>query len=222
MDIVNSIILVVPFTLLVALLILLIGVFGGAIIAVIRSQNYLFIGKVIDFYTSFTRGVPLVVHLLIAQAILPKVIEGISNLFNKDYHPQEIPALSIVFICYGSYQMVIESENLRGIYRAINVSQVEAGLSIGLTPFQVLHRIVIPQLLPTAFPIFLNSLLKIVRSLSVAFLIGFVDIMAQARYEAALSSNYIFSFFVAGIIYWIICLVFKSVISFLQRYYAIP
>jgi len=42
MNIINNIILVVPYTLLIALLILLIGLFGGAIVAFIRSKDYVF------------------------------------------------------------------------------------------------------------------------------------------------------------------------------------
>lgn len=222
MNIINNIILVVPYTLLIALLILLIGLFGGAIVAFIRSKDYVFISSILNLYVSFTRGVPIVVQLLIGQALLPKVIETLCKLIGKEYQQQNFPILLVVLICYGSYQIVLESENLRGIYQAIDIAQVEAGYSIGLTTNQILRRIVIPQLLPTAFPIVLNSLLKIVKSLSVAFLIGFVDIMAEARYEAALSSEYIFSFFVAGIIYWIICLIFQFLISVFHRDYTIP
>ncbi|HFI0518726.1 TPA: hypothetical protein ACGOXH_002035, partial [Streptococcus suis] len=85
MNIINNIILVVPYTLLIALLILLIGLLGGAIVAFIRSKDYVFVSRILNLYVSFTRGVPIVVQLLIGQALLPKVIETLCKLIGKEY-----------------------------------------------------------------------------------------------------------------------------------------
>lgn len=205
-DIFRKIIVVVPYTLFLAILILIIGFLGGSVLAVVKNKKLVFLNTIIDLYISYIRGVPIVVHLLIAQAMLPQIVEGFYKLSGKEVLNPDIPAFVIVLVCYSSYQIAIESENLRGIYQSFDKAQLEAGLSIGLTLGQVFRRIVIPQLIPTAIPILLNSFLKIVRTLSVAFLVGVVDIMASARYVAALTSNYVLSFVVAGLIYWFICL----------------
>ena len=80
---------------------------GGAIVAFIRSKDYVFISSILNLYVSFTRGVPIVVQLLIGQALLPKVIETLCKLIGKEYQQQNFPILLVVLICYGSYQIVL-------------------------------------------------------------------------------------------------------------------
>ena len=132
-DIFRKIIVVVPYTLFLAILILIIGVLGGSVLAVVKNKKFVFLNTIIDLYISYIRGVPIVVHLLIAQAMLPQIVEGFYKLSGKEVLNPDIPAFVIVLVCYSSYQIAIESENLRGIYQSFDKAQLEAGLSIGLT-----------------------------------------------------------------------------------------
>jgi len=89
--------------------------------------------------------------------------------------------------------------------QTIDPKQIEAGLSIGFTRQQNLKRVIVPQALAVALPLFLNGLLKIIKALSLAFVVGAVDILAQARYAAALNYRYLESYLAAALVYWLIC-----------------
>ena len=204
-----------PDTIFLATVILVLGIVLGSLIAFVGIKKGRWLGFLIGIYLSYARGVPLVVQLFIAQAALPKVIGYLLSLVNRQVDKITIPSFWIVIICYTLFEGAVESENIRGIVNAFDHSQYEAGLSIGMKPFQVVRRIAIPQMLYTAIPLFLNAFLKIVRTLSVAFLVGVIDIMASARYKAALSSEYIASYVAVALVYWGICVFVQTC---LKRY----
>src|SRR5699024_926634 len=101
---------------------------------------------------------------------------------------------------YIFLESAIQSEYIRGAFQSIDPSQIEAGYSIGFTRSQNLRRIIIPQTLAVVIPLFLNSFLKIIKALSLAFTVGVVDILAQARYAAALNYRYLESYIAAALV----------------------
>lgn len=208
-----KIIVVVPNTLFLAFIIQLIGLIIGGLIAVINIRKARYSRLPISIFLSYMRGVPLVVHLFIAQAALPKIILALLSIVGSSITKITIPSVVIVIVCYCLFEGAVESEIIRGIILSFNYEQYEAGVSIGLSPLQVIRRIAIPQILVTAIPQFLNALLRIVRILSVAFLVGVIEIMAVARYTAALTSSYVAAYIAAGLVYWIICLIAQMVLK---------
>lgn len=196
---------VVPRTLLVAFIILLIGILFGGLLALIKMKRIPVLTQVINVFISYARGVPLIVHLFVVLASLPDGVSSLLGFAGVQMEPHEFPSLVIVLFTYSFLEAAVESENIRGAFQSIDLQQIEAGKSIGFTRQQNLKRVIIPQALAVALPMFLNAFLKIIKALSLAFTVGAIDIMAQARYAAALSSRYLESYVAAALVYWLIC-----------------
>ena len=127
--------------------------------------------------------------------------------------PHSFPSLLIVITTFSLLEAAIESENIRGAFQSIDPRQIEAGQSIGMTRPQNLRRIIIPQVMSVAIPLFLNAFLKNIKGLSLAFTVGVVDILAQARYAAALSYRYLESYVAAALVYWLICGILQMIFN---------
>lgn len=196
---------VVPATLLVAAVILLGGVLLGTVFALIRLRKIPVLHQLVGLYISYVRGIPLIVHLLIVNTLIPRFAETLLGLVGVWEESVSVPSLVIILVTYILYEAAIETENIRGVFQAFDGRQIEAGLSIGMTGFQVFYRIVVPQVLRVAIPIFLNAFLKIIKSLSLAFMVGFIEILQTARYAAALNNRYIESYAAAALVYWALC-----------------
>jgi ABC-type amino acid transport system permease subunit len=136
---------------------------------------------------------------------LPNASASLLSVFGVAVDPYEFPSIVIVLVTYSFLEAAVESEYIRGAFQSIDPAQIEAGRSIGFTRTQNLRRVIIPQALTVAIPLFLNAFLKIIKSLSLAFTVGVVDIMAQARLAAALNFRYIESYAAAALVYWLIC-----------------
>jgi ABC-type amino acid transport system permease subunit len=86
-----------------------------------------------------------------------------------------------------------------------------------MTNQQAYKQIIIPQALSIAIPLFLNAYIKNIKALSLAFTVGVVDILTQARFAAALSYRYLESYVAAAIVYWIICGVLQFVFDHVEK-----
>lgn len=195
----------VPRTFLLAAVILFFGIILGAILAQVKIKQIPIVTTLINIFVSYMRGVPLIVHIYVMMNLMPEVGVSLLSVFGVTMRPHEFPSLIIVIVTYSLLEAAVESENIRGALLSIDPKQIEAGQSIGMTRRQNLTRIIIPQALSVAIPLFLNAYLKNIKGLSLAFTVGVVDILAQARFAAALSYRYLESYIAAALVYWFIC-----------------
>lgn len=208
---------VVPRTLFLAFIILIFGILIGFLFSLIKIRKVPVITQIINVLISYARGVPLIVHLLVLQAALPDASASLLSVFGVAADPNEFPNLLIVLITYIFLEAAIESEYIRGAFQSIDRDQIEAGYSIGFTRSQNLKRIIIPQTLAVVVPLFLNSFLKIIKALSLAFVVGVVEILSQARYAAALNYRYLESYIAAALVYWLVCGILQTIFNRVER-----
>ncbi|XJS10869.1 amino acid ABC transporter permease [Aerococcaceae bacterium WGS1372] len=205
MDTIWIVLEAVPRTFIIAGVVLILGILFGAIFAQLKMKPVPILTPLISLFISYMRGVPLIVHLFVMMYSLPEAASSLMGVFGVAYPAHEFPSLIIVIVTYSLLEAAVESENIRSAFQSIDPRQIEAGQSIGMTRQQNLRRIIIPQALSVAIPLFLNAFLKNIKALSLAFTVGVVDILAQARFAAALSYRYLESYVAAALVYWLIC-----------------
>lgn len=203
----------VPRTFGIAAVVLVIGILLGAVFAQLKMKPVPVITPLVRLFVSYMRGVPLIVHLFVMMYSLPQASSSLLAIFGVTVQPHDFTSLIIVITTFSLLEAAIESENIRGAFQSIDPRQIEAGQSIGMTRRQNLRRIIIPQVLSVAIPLFLNAFLKNIKGLSLAFTVGVVDILAQARYAAALSYRYLESYIAAALVYWLICGVLQMIFN---------
>lgn len=212
----------IPRTLLYAVTILFFGILLGAILAWIEDRKVPVVQQIINIIRSYIRGVPLIVHLFIMRYAMPDIVAPFLAVFGLTREPGQFPAVVIVLTTYIALEGVIEAQNIRSALYSIDSSQIDAGKSIGMNNTQLTKRIIIPQALAYAIPLFLNAFLKIIKALSLAFTVGLVEILAQAQVAAALSFSYLEAYIGAALIYWILCgflsVIFGRISKKLQYY----
>ncbi len=202
---VKSIALVFPETVFLALTILILGVIGGLLFALIRQKKIIVLSQLGECYVSYMRSVPLIINLFIISSIIPKAFTWMFTLNNWQFNEANIPKWLIIICCFTLHQTAIQSENIRGLLKSIDKNQLDAAYSIGYKKFDVYWRIIGPQVLATAIPIFLNSFVKLIKAMSLGFAVGFVDILAAAKLTAALQNSQVLSYFTAACVYWVVC-----------------
>ncbi len=98
-------------------------------------------------------------------------------------------------------------------------TDVEAGLSIGLTPLQTFLRIVLPQAFRIALPNLTTALLNLMRDAALAYTIGAVDVMGAGQNLISRNlGNYSLETYTAvALIYWGIALVVSLASQLLEK-----
>lgn len=204
-----SILTAVPSTLAMACVILFVGILVGSVLAVLRFYRVPVIGTAVPVFVAYVRGIPLIIHLYIAWYALSNVLGG-----------AKFSPLAVLIVAYSIYSSAIQSENIRTALLSVEEGQFEAGYSIGLTKFRTLTRIVFPQALAVAVPIFFNMYLGTIKGLSLAFTVAVVDILAQAKICSAQNYGFLESYAAAALVYWALCGALTVIFSKVETHFS--
>ena len=127
-------------------------------------------------YTYILRCTPSIVLLFLVFYGLPKLFLEVF-----DYDINDLSRAVFVVISFTLLYAASSSEVMRAAYLSVDRGQYEAAVSIGLTPFTALQRIVLPQAAVVALPNFGNSVLNLMKEGSLAYTIGLIDLLGEGN-----------------------------------------
>ena len=172
----------------------------AAAVALVQFARVPVLRQLARFYIWIIRGTPLLVQLFIVFYGLPNV--GIVI--------DAFPTAVIVFsINEGAYC----AETMRAALESVPSGQIEAGYCVGMSWFQIMRRIVLPQALRTAFPPLSNSLISMVKDTSLAANITVAEMFMSAQRIASRTYLFLPLYCEVALIYLIFC----TLLTRLQR-----
>lgn len=180
----------------------LISFTGGMILALITAMMRISKSRILQIpaavYVSAIRGTPLLVQLFI-------IFYGLPNLgVNLDPFISATIAFILNVGAYGS-------EILRASILSIQKGQWEAAYTIGMTRWQALYRIILPQAARVSVPPLSNSFISLVKDTSLASLVLVAELFRKAQEIAARTYDFLLLYVEAALIYWVICLLLSFV-----------
>ena len=168
-----------------------------ALVQIAKIPVFRFLVRV---YVWIIRCTPMIVQLFIVYFGLPSI--GIK--FSSFASAWIVMSLSVGAYC---------SETVRAAIESVPVGQLEACYCDGLTFWQAMIHVIVPQALRTAFPPLSNSIIGLVKDTSLAYNVALVEILATAQRIASRTYDYFWLYLEAGLIYLIFC----SVLTVVQR-----
>lgn len=210
---------IVPETLLLSVVILMFGIFLGSFISHLKTSLNPVSRVFASIYVTYFRGIPLLVHLFIVYYGLPALLTAVLPIFFKinTIYLQRLNPLYAILITYSLYSAAFLSEIIRGAFLSVPDGQIEAAKAMGYTSWQTYIHISLPQALVEATQKLLNYYLLLLRQLSLAFLVSFVDIFAQAQLQSAINYRYIEAYVAAAFVYWIISICFNFIFKRFEK-----
>ena len=168
-------------------------------------------------YINVIRCTPSIVLLFIVYYGIPKLALGLFNL-DLNFSSKIIYVIISLSLLYSATL----AEIIRSAYLALGRSQYEAALSIGLTPWQAVRRVMLPQGLVVALPNLGNSLISLFKEGSLAFTIGLIDMMGAGN--LIISRNYgaysLETYLALAVIYWTLTLIIEQIFLRLEKHYS--
>ncbi|WP_299750704.1 amino acid ABC transporter permease [uncultured Tateyamaria sp.] len=151
--------------------VVLLGMPMGLGLALMRRSEMSFVRGFAVVLIDFVRSLPLLTTLFTAAVVLPIILP---SWLEGDKIWRVIIAFALFFACY-------QAEVFRGGFQAIPKGQFEAGKALGLTYWQILGRIVLPQVFRHALPSTINMVVITFKETAIVIIIGFFDVMASAK-----------------------------------------
>ena len=167
---------------------------------ILRAARF-FLGIYIEVF----RGTPMM-----AQAFF--IYFGSAILFNIDMS-MWFAAFFIVSINTGAYM----AETVRGGILSIDPGQTEGAKAIGMTHFQTMTSVILPQALRNIMPQIGNNLIINIKDTCVLSMISVVELMFQARSVAGAYYRYFETYAIAMVMYLAMTLFFSRVLRWIEK-----
>lgn len=199
------------------------AIFLGLIAGLGRVSKNLFVLNVSTLYVQVIRGVPILVQLLywafviVPLAIIPinalgtwlVPVLGDGNFLIKvtardiDFTWRCIVALAFA---YGGF----EAETFRAGIESIGKGQMEAARSLGMSYFQAMRFVILPQAIRRILPPLGNDLISMLKDSSLVSALGVRDMSQEARLYASASFHYIETYSTLAFLYLSITLILSG------------
>ncbi|MBZ9938189.1 amino acid ABC transporter permease [Mesorhizobium sp. BR1-1-16] len=158
------------------------------------------------------RGVPLITVLFMASVMLPLFLpEGVT--FDK---------LLRALIGVALFQAAYMAEVIRGGLQAIPRGQYEGAMAIGLSYWQRMRLIILPQALRVVIPGIVGSFISLFKDTTLVAIIGLFDLLGQIQASAndakwASPVTGITGYIFAALVFWAFCFSMSRYAAFTER-----
>lgn len=213
----------VPTTLQITIITLLIAGPLAFLFAIARMEKKKVASKLIAGYVSFIRGTPVILQILFLYSLLPSLLNHmIKNVLQLNINVFDWNPVIYAYTVFIINNLAVLTEVFRSALSTVHQGQLEAGLSIGMSKRQTYLRIIIPQAIVAALPNLCNTTIGLLKSTSLAYMMGVKEITSIARTAAAYGYNYIEAYLDIFFVYLMLCtivqLLYKGVEKKLSRY----
>jgi len=149
----------------------------GVLLALGRQSSLPVVKVFCTVFIETVRGVPLVTILFMFSIILPLFLP-------PDVRIDRVLRAMMAMTFFAAAYM---AENVRGGLQSIPKGQVEAAKAVGLTGFQTMLLIVLPQALRAVIPAVVGQFIALFMDTTLAIIVGLVELLAVGK--AVLNAN---------------------------------
>ncbi len=190
-------------TLLIAFCAIIIGTVIGFVLALFKVSNNIFLKGISSVYITVIRGIPLATQLMIFGFVI--------------FGPLGIDRTLIAIIGFGINSGAYVAEIIRSGIQSVDVGQMEAGRSLGLSKAVTMKKIILPQAIKSILPTYTNEFVVLIKETSVASFIAITDLTrAGDMIRNSTFNAWIPLFTVAGI-YLVLTLGLSAIFQKLER-----
>jgi His/Glu/Gln/Arg/opine family amino acid ABC transporter permease subunit len=193
-----------PETVGVAIASLLFALVFGLVIALLRLSRWRVVRIPAIAYVEFFRGTPALVQLFVIYFGFP----------DAGFQPSPLQA---AIVGLGLNIAAYLSEVYRAGIESIHRGQMEAALSLGMTPARGMRYIILPQAIRTMLPPITNLAIILLKDTAIIFAVGVVEIMALARNLVTETLQSAVVYLIAGAIYLCMTIPMARIAAHLER-----
>ena len=127
----------VPVTLKLTAVTLIVASPFAFLLALARLYDVPYGARFAEAYVTVLRGIPVVVQILLVYSLLPSLLNYLFKKTGITYNIFDLDTIWYAYIIFTISETAILSEVFRSALGSVGLGQMEAGLSVGLTPWMV-------------------------------------------------------------------------------------
>ena len=193
-------------TLLIALMAAVIGIAIGVCLAMINYINkktgkLRVATKIGSFYITLVRGTPVVLQLMILYFVVFSFWDN---------------GIMIGAITFGLNSGAYVAEIARSGFESVDDGQMEAGRAMGLSTWQTMRAIIIPQAVRNCLPPLFNEFIMLVKETAIVGYVGIYDLGKIPGLIQSRTFDYLFPLLIAAALYLVVVLGLTKILHVLE------
>ncbi len=180
------------------------GTFFGAIFALIKMSNNKIVRSVSTIYVEIIRGTPLLLQLYFFWLFLP------------EYVPFEMSDRTCIIVALIINSSAYVAEIIRAGIQAVDKGQTEAAKSLGMSNFNMMTKIILPQAIKNILPALGNEFIMMVKETSLASVFFIDDLMTSYKKVQSLTYKPIEPLIIVAVIYFVVTFSLSKVVKYME------
>lgn len=211
-----------PVTMELAVVSFIVSLILGLLLALIKMKKIPVLHTLANIFISIIRGTPILVQLYVTYFGIPLLLKAINQAYGTEYNVNAIPGIVYAFVALALNEAAFNAEVIRGALSSVDKGQLEAANSLGMTYFQSLRRVILPEAITVALPSLVNSFIGLIKGTSLAFTCAVVEMTAEAKILGGRNFRYFEAYVSLAIIYWAITFIIEQIMKRVEKKLAIP
>jgi polar amino acid transport system permease protein len=186
---------------------LILGLLGG--LGRVSKNPILY--AIATLYVEVIRGLPMLVIILYMGFVIgPRIRDATNGAFNPPMLQRAIAALGFG---YGAYLTEVYRAGIQSIHRG----QMEAARSLGMTYFQAMRYVILPQAFRVILPPLVNDLSALLKDSSLIAVIALPDLLQMGRLYASRTFRAFEPYNTVALLYLVMTITLSSLSRVLER-----
>ena len=204
----------------------------GLVMGLCRTSSNLFLRMVARLYVELIRNIPplvfiFVFYFFISGQIMPLL--GVDE-FARNASPETARVIEFLFgpiglfsnflagmICLAMFEGAYITEIVRAGIQSIEKGQWEAARAAGLSRFNVLRDVILPQAIRKILPPLAGQFITLVKDSAIVSLISIQELTFVAIEVAASTTRVFETWIIVGVMYFVVCYSFAVVFARLEK-----
>jgi polar amino acid transport system permease protein len=205
-------------TILITIVSFVLMIFVGMLGGLGRLSTNKLIHLVTTLYVELVRGIPLLVQLIWWYFAFPVIVRElgqatrISFLANYEANAILLAIFGFVF-CYGAYM----SEIFRAGIQSIPKGQMEAARSLGMSYFQAMRHVILPQAIRVILPPVGNEFIALLKDSSLVSAVALADLTRRGREFMAANFDPLQVWTMIALLYLVMTLFSARIVNYVER-----
>ena len=193
-------------TLKITVIAIVVGIVWGTLLAVMRLAWFA------KSYVNVFRSIPLVMVLLWFYLIVPGFLQNVLGLSPKT----DIRLISAM-VAFSMFEAAYYSEIIRAGIQSISRGQSSAALALGMTHWQSMRLVILPQAFRAMVPLLLTQGIVLFQDTSLVYVLSLADFFRTASTIGERDGTQVEMILFAGGVYFVISLSASLLVSWLKK-----
>jgi len=196
-------------TVLLTVLTMLVAVPAGIVLALMRLSNSKALAAASHWFVEFFRNLPLILVVYWAFYVMPVLLHIEFSAFTT----------GLVALCLNV--SAYNAETFRAGINSIRKGQMEAAVAIGMSRWQAMKQIIVPQAWRRVLPVLASTWVSLFKDTSLVSVIAVGELAHVALQIRSQSFRVLEMLTAMAVLYWLLGYPQAKIVDWIQRRYAV-